>query len=103
MSSLVEVRLGVHDAPSWLVDEAQAELAVDLCLVARVRISENGQYVAKRGDDGCDLLAGHGRPWCRWAHPGYMPSPLGGGPGATSSIRRSASLASGFRLMMART
>jgi hypothetical protein len=57
MGSLVEVRLGADDALAWLVRKPQAELAVDLCLVGRVRVCENGQDVAERGDDGCDLAS----------------------------------------------
>jgi hypothetical protein len=47
MGSLVEVRLGADDALAWLVGEPQAELAVDLCLVGRVGVSQNGQDVAR--------------------------------------------------------
>jgi hypothetical protein len=57
MGSLVEVRLGADDALAWLVRKPQAELAVDLCHVGRVRVCENGQDVAERGDDGCDLAS----------------------------------------------
>jgi hypothetical protein len=47
--STVEVRLGTDDAPSRLVGQAPTELAVDLGLVGRVRVCENGQDVAERG------------------------------------------------------
>ncbi len=40
MGSPVEVRLGADDALDWLVSEPQADLAVDLCLVGRVRAHE---------------------------------------------------------------
>jgi len=59
----------------------QAVLAVDLCLVGRVRVPQNSQDVAERGDDGCDLLAGHWRPWWRRTRPGHEPGALGGGLG----------------------
>jgi len=61
MGSLVEARLGADDALAWLVSQPQAKLAVDLCLVGRVRVCENGQDVGEHGDDGCDLVAGHER------------------------------------------
>ena len=38
MGSLVEARLGADDALAWLVSQPQAKLAVDLCLVGRVRV-----------------------------------------------------------------
>jgi hypothetical protein len=59
------VRLGTDDALAWLVGKPQAALAVDLYLVGRVRVGENVQDVAERGDYCCDLVAGHGRPWLR--------------------------------------
>jgi hypothetical protein len=45
MGSLVEVCLGTDDPAARLVGEPQAELAVDLRLVCRVGVSENGQDV----------------------------------------------------------
>jgi hypothetical protein len=58
----VKFGLGVHRLRLRVVDQAQAELAVDLCLVGGIGLGHRGDGAARGVDEVADLPVAH-RPW----------------------------------------